>query len=379
MIEAGNNFPDSGNPPRTEPWEARALAETPRISIIVPVLNEEQALPIFLAEVVPMLESVCHSQLEGASFEIVFIDDGSTDSTAEAIMNAAGSRPEIKLVRFSRNFGKEAALAAGLQYASGAAVIPMDVDLQDPPQVVPRMVEQWLKGAEVVNAIRRRRDTDTAFKRFTARSFYKLYNRLADLPIKSDVGDFRLLDRAVVEALNQLSEGSRFTKALYSWVGYRNVDIEYDRAGRSSGDTKWRFGKLFRFAIDGIIASTTAPLRVWSYVGLFIGLLAFVYAGITVFRTLTFGHDVPGHSSLIVVILLLGGLNLLSLGIMGQYIGRVAQEVRNRPLFVVRETHGLTVERRKLSPDGTIPTAGDCCPSLFEGGPENGQRKRWSG
>ena len=223
--------------------EARSLAEKARISIIVPVLDEEQAVPIFLAEVVPMLESVCHGQLEGASFEVVFIDDGSTDRTAEAIMDAAGSRPEIKLVRFSRNFGKESALAAGLQYASGAAVIPMDVDLQDPPEVVPRMVEQWLKGAEVVNAVRRRRDTDTAFKRFTARSFYKLYNRIADHPIKSDVGDFRLLDRAVVEALNQLSEGSRFTKALYSWVGYRNVDIEYDRGERSSGDSKWRFGR----------------------------------------------------------------------------------------------------------------------------------------
>jgi len=228
----------------------------------------------------------------------------------------------------------------------------MDVDLQDPPEVLPRMVEQWLKGAEVVNAIRRRRDTDSAFKRLTARSFYKLYNRIADLPIKSDVGDFRLLDRAVVDALNRLSEGSRFTKALYSWVGYRNVDIEYDRAGRSSGDTKWRFGKLFRFAVDGIIASTTAPLRVWSYIGLFIGLLAFVYAaGITI-QTLTFGNDVPGYSSLIVVILLLGGLNLLSLGIMGEYIGRMAQEVRNRPLFVVRDTHGLTIERRAPLPPG---------------------------
>jgi glycosyltransferase involved in cell wall biosynthesis len=328
------------------------LAEKPRISIIVPVLDEVQAVPIFLAEVVPMLESVCHGQLEGASFEVVFIDDGSTDRTAEAIMDAAGSRPEIKLVRFSRNFGKESALAAGLQYASGAAVIPMDVDLQDPPEVVPRMVEQWLKGAEVVNAVRRRRDTDTAFKRFTARSFYKLYNRIADHPIKSDVGDFRLLDRAVVEALNQLSEGSRFTKALYSWVGYRNVDIEYDRGERASGDSKWRFGELFRFAIDGIISSSTAPLRVWSYIGLFIGVLAFVYAGITVFKTLTFGDDVPGYSSLIVVILLLGGLNLLSLGIMGQYIGRIAQEVRNRPLFVVRETHGLTTPSNYVSTKG---------------------------
>ncbi len=329
------------------------MAEKAKISIIVPVLNEELAVPIFLDKVVPTLEEVCRDQLGGAAFEIVFVDDGSTDRTADRIMEAARGRNEIKLVRFSRNFGKEAALAAGLQYASGDAVVPMDVDLQDPPEVVPRMVEQWLKGAEVVNAIRRRRDSDTALKRFTARTFYKLYNRIADLPIKSDVGDFRLLDRAVVDALNRLSEGSRFTKALYSWVGYRNVDIEYDRAERSSGDTKWRYGKLFRFAFDGIIASTTAPLRVWSYVGLFIGLLALVYAAIVTFRTLAFGNDVPGYSSLIVVILLLGGLNLFSLGIMGEYIGRMAQEVRNRPLFVVRDTHGLGPEQRNSMADGT--------------------------
>lgn len=323
------------------------MAEKATISIIVPVLNEEQAVQIFLDRVVPMLEAVCRDQLKDAAYEIVFVDDGSTDRTAETILDAAATMPQVKLVRFSRNFGKEPALAAGLQYASGAAVIPMDVDLQDPPEVVPRMVDQWLKGAEVVNAIRRRRDSDTALKRFTARSFYKLYNRIADIPIKSDVGDFRLLDRAVVDALNRLSEGSRFTKALYSWVGYRNVDIEYDRAERSSGDTKFRYGKLFRFAFDGIIASTTAPLRVWSYIGLFLGLMAFLYAAVVTTKTLVFGNDVPGYSSLIVVVLLLGGLNLLSLGIMGEYIGRMAQEVRNRPLYVVRDTHGLSLERRK--------------------------------
>ena len=329
------------------------MAEKSTISIIVPVLNEEQSVPIFVDRVLPMLDTLCRDQLSGGTFEIIFIDDGSTDGTAGRILQAARSREEIKLVRLSRNFGKEAALAAGLHYASGGAVIPMDVDLQDPPEVVPRMVAEWLRGAEVVNAMRRRRDSDTALKRWTARTFYRLYNTIADLPIKSDVGDFRLLDRAVVDTLNRLSEGSRFTKALYSWVGYRNVDIEYDRAERSSGDTKWRFGKLFRFAVDGFIASTTIPLRVWSYVGLFIGLAAFVYAGIVIFGTLAFGNDVPGYSSLMVVILLLGGLNLLSLGVMGEYIGRMAQEVRNRPLFVVRDTHGLAPGERSPESRGT--------------------------
>ncbi len=332
------------------------MTQKATLSIIVPVLNEEDSVPIFLREMIPLLAGVSRDQLGAdASFEIVFIDDGSSDRTVDVIMDASTDHPEIKLVRFSRNFGKEAALAAGLQYASGKAVIPMDVDLQDPPEVVPRMVDQWLKGAEIVNAIRRRRDSDTVVKRFTARTFYKIYNRIADLPIKSDVGDFRLLDRAVVDALNRLSEGSRFTKALYSWVGYRNVDIEYDRAERAAGDTKWKYGKLFRFAFDGIIASTSAPLRVWSYIGLTLGLLAFVYAAAVTFRTLTFGNDVPGYSSIIVVVLLLGGLNLLSLGIMGEYIGRIAQEVRGRPLFVVRETHGLSLERRRPTVDGTPP------------------------
>lgn len=323
-----------------------------KLSIIVPVLDEEETVGMFLAEMVPLLRKICAGQIEGGSFEIVFVDDGSTDRTAELVVAAGEATPEIKLVRFSRNFGKEAALAAGLKFASGDAVIPMDVDLQDPPEVVPRMVDQWLKGAEMVNAVRRKRDSDTALKRFTARIFYRIYNNIADLPIKPDVGDFRLLDRAVVDSLNELSEGSRFTRALYSWVGYRNVDIEYDRAERSGGTTKWRYGKLFRFALDGFIASTTAPLRVWSYLGLGIGLLAFVYAAAITLRTLAFGNDVQGYSSLIVVILLLGGLNLLSLGMLGEYVGRIAQEVRNRPLYLVRETHGMEVARRPAKATG---------------------------
>jgi glycosyltransferase involved in cell wall biosynthesis len=323
------------------------LAKKKSISVMVPVLNEEDGIRIFLDQTLPILKQVSREKLAGGSFEVVFVDDGSTDRTAERIVAASQIDPEVKLVRFSRNFGKEAALAAGFQHVTGDAVIPMDVDLQDPPEVVPRMVDEWLKGAEIVNAIRARRDADTPFKRFSARTFYKLYNRIADMPIKSDVGDFRLLDRAVVDALNRLSEGSRFTKALYSWVGYKNVDIEYDRAERSIGETKWRYRKLFRFAFDGFIASTTAPLKVWSYIGLSIGFLAFMYAFVVIIRTLAFGTDVPGYASTIVAVLFLGGLNLLSLGIMGEYIGRIAQEVRNRPLYVVRETHGLGRSERQ--------------------------------
>lgn len=311
------------------------------ISVIVPVLNEHDTIGLFLAEVVPMLEHVCTALIVGGRYEIVFIDDGSTDATAATIFAAGQANPRVKLVRLSRNFGKEPALAAGLLYASGDAVVPMDVDLQDPPEVVPRMVEEWLKGADVVNAVRRSRDGDSAFKRITARGFYKLYNRIADVPIRPDVGDFRLLDRGVVDTLNRLSEGSRFTKALYSWVGYSNVDIVYDRGGRSAGTTKWRFRKLLHFALDGFIASTTAPLRIWSLIGLLLGLVAVVFALLIIVKTMIHGPDQPGYASIMVAVLFLGALNLLSLGILGEYVGRIAQEVRQRPLFVVRELHGI--------------------------------------
>ncbi len=317
------------------------MRENPLISIVVPVLNEEDTIGRFLEACVPVLQATCRDLLAGGAYEILFIDDGSTDRSAQAIVAAARLDPAVKLVRFSRNFGKEAALAAGFRHASGDAVIPMDVDLQDPPELIPLLVEKWLAGAEIVNATRRRRDTDTRFKRLTARLFYRLYNRLADLPIKADVGDFQLLDRAVVDALNELSEGARFTKALYTWVGYRNVDVPYDRPVRAGGTSKWPLRRLFRFALDGLIGSTTAPLRIWSYLGLLIGFAAMVYAAIVVAKTMIFGVVVPGYASTLVAVLLLGGLNLLSLGILGEYVGRIAQEVRNRPLYVVRETHGL--------------------------------------
>jgi glycosyltransferase involved in cell wall biosynthesis len=325
---------------QADPALIRGSQET-LVSIIVPVLNEQDTIGQFLAETVPVLERVCSEMLARGRYEILFVDDGSTDATAATIFAAGKANPSIKLVRLSRNFGKEAALAAGLLYAAGDAVIPMDVDLQDPPEVLPRMVTEWLKGADVVNAVRRTREGDSAFKRITARGFYKLYNRIADVPIRTDVGDFRLLDRGVVDTLNRLSEGSRFTKALYSWVGYANVDIVYDRVGRSAGTTKWRVRKLIHFALDGFIASTTAPLRIWSLVGLLLGLVAVVFALFIIVKTMMYGADQPGYASIMVAVLFLGALNLLSLGILGEYVGRIAQEVRNRPLFVVRELHGV--------------------------------------
>jgi polyisoprenyl-phosphate glycosyltransferase len=206
------------------------------------------------------------------------------------------------------------------------------------------MVTEWLDGAEIVTPVRSRRDSDTAIKRMTSRGFYRLYNLMADVPIKSDVGDFRLLDRVVVDALNRLTERVRFTKGLYSWIGFESVDLPFERPERVTGTTKWRYRALWRFALDGLLASTTKPLRIWSYFGLAIGASAILYGAFVVARTLIFGVDVPGYASLLTVMLFLGGLNLLSLGIMGEYIGRISNEVRERPLFVVRESVGLDEE-----------------------------------
>lgn len=318
--------------------------KAPRLSIVVPVLNEEDAIRPFLERITPVLESVCRDQLPAAGYEIIFVDDGSSDTTAAIVVAEARSSASVKLVRLSRRFGKEAALAAGLSHAAGEAVIPMDVDLQDPPEVIPRMVEAWKAGAEIVNGVRSRRREDTWLKRNTARLFYRLYNYASDVPIERNVGDFRLLDRAVIDALNELPEHARFTKGLYSWVGFDNASVEYERPARAHGTTKWSYRRLFNFALDGITASTTAPLRVWSLAGLSIAAVAFLYAGFLVVRTVVWGIDVPGYASTMVAILFMGGLNLLSLGVMGEYVGRIAQQVRGRPLYVIRETYGVAAD-----------------------------------
>jgi glycosyltransferase involved in cell wall biosynthesis len=247
----------------------------------------------------------------------------------------------IKLVRLSRNFGKEAALSAGLKAASGDAVVPMDVDLQDPPELLRPMVNRWQEGAQVVNARRVDRSSDTVLKRSTSTIFYKVINSLSDHPIAPNVGDFRLLDRVAVDALNQLEEHSRFNKGLFSWIGFRSETLEYTRPARSVGETKWNASKLFGLAIDGIVSSTTLPLRIWTFVGASIACIAFLYAAYLIVNTLVWGVDTPGYASLMVTVLFLGGLNLFSLGLLGEYIGRIAMQVRGRPLYIVSETEGF--------------------------------------
>lgn len=308
---------------------------TVSLSIIIPVLNEQDGISLFLEQARPSVDAALALIGPEAAAEYLFVDDGSSDRTPDILSILAGLHSDVRAVRLSRNFGKEAALAAGLRHALGDAVIPMDVDLQDPPEVVPQMVAAWLGGAKVVNARRVDRSADSKFKRWTAAIFYRLINAMAETPIPANVGDFRLLDRAAVDVLNRLGERARFNKGLFSWVGFRVAEVEYTRPERAEGDSKWRLRGLWRLALDGITASTTAPLRVWTYVGGAVALLAMVYATFLVGRTLVYGVDTPGYASLMVAILMLGAFNLLSLGIMGEYIGRIAKEVRARPLYIV--------------------------------------------
>ena len=313
------------------------MAKSSLLSIVVPVFNEQESISLFLDAARPVVAQALTLIGADARAEFLFVNDGSTDRTGDILAILARLNPDIRHVTLSRNFGKEAALAAGIDRARGDAVIPIDVDLQDPPEVIVAMVRHWLAGAKVVNARRVDRSSDDWFKRWSAHGFYRLINRLSDHPIPENVGDFRLLDRQAVDVIKQLGEQARFTKGLFSWIGFSVATVDYERAPREAGTTKWRVSKLWALAVDGITASTTMPLRIWSYIGGSVALLAFAYAAFLMVHTLLTGIDSPGYASIMVAVLMLGGLNLMSLGIIGEYLGRVAQEVRNRPLYVVAE------------------------------------------
>jgi glycosyltransferase involved in cell wall biosynthesis len=309
------------------------------LSIVVPMFNEEDNIEPFLARLEAVTEGLAGALEEG--YEIVCVDDGSTDATVAKLLAQRKRNPAIKIVSLSRNFGKDVALSAGLDHARGSAVIPIDADLQDPPEVIPELFAKWLEGHDVVYASRASRDSDNLTKRVTAAWFYNVHNKLAEIDIPNNAGDFRLLDRRVVEALRRLPERNRFMKGLFSWVGFRQTGVSYQRQSRAHGVSKWRYWRLWNFALDGITASTTLPLRIWTYAGLGISLLAFCYAGFLIARTMIHGVDVPGYASLMVVVLMFGGINLLTLGIMGEYIGRIYTEVKARPLYLVRDLFGF--------------------------------------
>jgi len=311
---------------------------TPELSVVVPVFNESANIEPLCDRLVPILERVA------ASWEVVFVDDGSEDDTLSMIRARNAAEPRIGAVSFSRNFGKEVAIAAGLDHARGRAVVIMDADLQHPPEVIERFVARWREGYVMVYGQRTSRADESAVKRGFARLFYRLFDSFTHMHLPEGAGDFRLIDARGVEVLRGLSERSRFSKGLYAWIGFKTIGIPFVVEERRHGATKWSFRTLFRFAFDSITAFSTVPLRVWTYLGGLISVLAIAAAAYFAVRTLLFGVDVAGYPSLIVSITLLGGVQLMSLGIIGEYIGRIFAEVKRRPLYVVAERVGDAAE-----------------------------------
>jgi glycosyltransferase involved in cell wall biosynthesis len=313
----------------------------PTLSLIVPVKDEEVAIRPFLGRVIPILERLGGGRDEPPfSWEILFIDDGSSDATLAELILANQRDPRVRAVSLSRNFGKEAALSAGIDNVLGEAVVPLDVDLQDPPEVLGEMLAKWRDGYDVVYGVRRNRMTDSLPKRLTADLYYRAHNWLSDDKIPEHAGDFRLLDRKVVEVIKQMPERNRFMKGLFAWGGFRQAAVEYDRVERAVGETKFNYVKLWKLAIDGITSASTVPLRVWSYMGAIIAVVALAYAFYLIARTILYGVDLAGYASIMVAVLFLGGVQLLSLGILGEYVGRILVEAKHRPIYVIRERIG---------------------------------------
>lgn len=307
-----------------------------RLSLIIPMFNEEASILALIDRVVATAEAIT------ADYEIVAVNDGSSDRTLWMLVAEQATNPNLKIVDLSRNFGKEAALSAGLGYASGDAVIPLDADLQHPPEIIPEMVAKWREGYDMVVAVRSGREDEAATKRTFARMFYWILQRLSEVPIQADAGDFRLLDRKVVEALKRLPESNRFMKGLFAWVGFRQVTIPFQVSPRHGGQTKWGLLKLWNLALHGIFSATTLPLRIWTYIGGAMAVSALVYMMYIIVYTLLHGVDVPGYPSLAAMLLFFSGMNMIGLGILGEYLGRVYIEVKRRPQYLVRDLIGFS-------------------------------------
>lgn len=299
-----------------------------KISLVVPVFNEEEAIPIFYHAV--------KTTLSEYNLEIIFINDGSTDATEHVIHSLSVTDPSVKAISFIRNFGKEPALLAGLEHATGDAVIPIDVDLQDPIEVIPLMINKWREGSQVVLAKRKDRSTDSQFKRKTAACFYSLHNKISSPKIEENVGDFRLLSRETVENLKLLQERNLFMKGILSWVSGEVAVVEYTRPVRAAGKTKFNGWKLWNLALEGVTSFSTVPLRIWTYIGFFVAMLSFLYGVWMIVDKLIWGNPVAGYPSILVSILFLGGIQLIGIGVLGEYIGRIYIESKRRPRYIIK-------------------------------------------
>jgi len=282
--------------------------------------------------------------LQGDAWELVCINDGSRDDTLDRLMELHHADPRVVIIDLARNFGKEAALTAGLDAARGAAAIPIDADLQDPPELIPVLLDKWREGYEVVNAVREVREGESAVKRATAHAFYRVINRMSEVDIPADTGDFRLIARPALEALKRLPERRRFMKGLFAWVGFRTTEVYYRRLPRHAGTTKFNYWRLWNFALEGITSFSSVPLRLFSYLGFSVSLLAFLYAVKIVIDTLVLGNPVKGYPSLMVAILFFGGVQLIGIGVLGEYLGRIYEETKQRPVYLVRRQYGGTRE-----------------------------------
>ena len=334
----GTNF-GQGKPvgPAGKPKPARLL------SVVVPFYDEGAGVEPLFGRLLPVLERL------PLAWEVICVNDGSRDDTLQRLLAWRERDPRIRVIDFSRNFGKEPALSAGLAHARGDAVLPLDGDLQHPPEVIPELVAKWREGYEVVYAVRATRDYQNALARLLSRLFYWIFERLSEVPLPEGAGDFRLLDRRVVDVINRMPERTRFMKGIFAWVGFRQTGVRFTPEPRREGETKWAFLQLLRFAFDGLTAFSNFPLKVWGLIGASISLVAFVYIVVRLLRTAIYGIDVPGYESIIVTILFLGGMQLLTLGIIGDYLGRVFNEVKGRPLYVVRASFGFE-EKTPLRP-----------------------------
>ena len=315
----------------TEHADESRTAGAERLSVVVPCYNEQEVLPEFHRRLAGVLEAL------GLPWEVVYVNDGSRDGTLGVMRGLQAACPQVAVVDLSRNFGKEIAMTAGLDACVGDAVVIIDADLQDPPELIPQLVAEWRAGFDMVYARRDSRLGETALKKATARVFYRVIGKLSRVSIPADTGDFRLMSRRAVDALLQLREQHRFMKGLFAWVGFPQKAVLYRRDPRFAGDTKWNYWKLWNFAVEGITSFSTVPLRLATYCGIGIAFIAFIYAGWIFYKTLAYGESVKGYPSLMVVLLFLGGGQLIGIGVLGEYLGRMFNETKNRPLYFLNE------------------------------------------
>ena len=301
----------------------------PIISIVCPCFNEEEALRSFTLKIRSILAQTKYT------YELLFINDGSTDKTLSVLNELSKNDPQMRVINLSRNFGKEAAMTAGLDHAKGEVIIPIDADLQDPPELILDFLREWEKGFDVVLAKRIDRSCDTLRKKLSANLFYKFHNAIADVEIPNNVGDFRLITRKVVKAIQLLPENQRFMKGIFSWVGFKSSTIEYVRQPRSAGKSSFNSWRLWNFALQGITSFSTSPLRIWLYLGVMVSGLSFCYGSFIILKTLILGVTLPGYASLLTVVLFLGGIQLIGLGVMGEYLGRLYMESKRRPIYII--------------------------------------------